>query len=102
MPYYHVHFREDMGSVITDLNQARTAAGKEAGGEEAGKLVKDACQTFRYCMQHLQGHVNIEERSYFPSLQRQYMVHTRPVCQKAARFPTAYPFLPQSIHVLRP
>jgi hypothetical protein len=76
MPYYHIHFREDMGSVITDLNQARTAAGKEAGGEEAGKRVKDACRTFRYCMQHLQGHVNIEERSYFPSLQRQYMVHT--------------------------
>mmetsp|Transcript_41500 Transcript_41500/g.98364 ORF Transcript_41500/g.98364 Transcript_41500/m.98364 type:complete len:220 (-) Transcript_41500:87-746(-) len=72
MPAYHVHFREDMGSVITGLQRAHAAASKAGSEGGAGKLVMDACRAFGGCMRHLQGHVGIEEGSYFPSIQREY------------------------------
>ncbi|CAJ1935084.1 unnamed protein product [Cylindrotheca closterium] len=67
MPMFHVHFRQEMQSVLAYLEKAHTLS--SCSGKNPYQSCKSAFWQFQGCMGGLNGHVSIEEYAWFPVFQ---------------------------------
>lgn len=66
MPMFHVHFRQEMQSVLWNLEKAHQLV---CNGKDPQQSCKNAFWQFQSCMGGLNGHVSIEEYAWFPVFQ---------------------------------
>ena len=81
MPTFHIHFREEMQTVIRSLNDAYISS-RDGLTIQTVLAIQDAASNFASCMKNLNGHVYLEEKNLFPRCAKLLAVPYRSVINK--------------------